>query len=95
MVRSMVLFEKFTKQFDLFTNNIHDLLTNPSLTVSISDTTNIHRFILHLGPEIIVNKTNPTCFNNNDGSLSFSQSNNAAFSINWLKRRLQGAWNTE
>ena len=69
---------------DLFTNNIHDLLTNPSLTVSISDTTNIHRFILHLGPEIIVNKTNPTCFNNNDGSLSFSQSNNAAFSINWL-----------
>ena len=69
---------------DIFTNTSYNLLTTNSITLFISDTTTIPRFILNLGPETIIQKNNPNCYNGNDGSLNFSQSDKSLFNIHWL-----------
>ncbi|MDG1477857.1 MAG: PKD domain-containing protein, partial [Vicingaceae bacterium] len=68
---------------DLFTGTSHNLSLVDSFSTLIYDTTQTARFLLHIGAPIDIEKTDISCFNNNDAQIVYTKNSNNPFDITW------------
>tara|TARA_B100000809_G_scaffold230223_1_gene244371 strand:- start:2502 stop:5573 length:3072 start_codon:yes stop_codon:yes gene_type:complete len=68
---------------DLFTGVSHNLSLIDSFSTVIYDTTQTARFLLHIGAPIDIEKTDVSCFSNNDSKIIFSKNSSNTFDITW------------
>ncbi len=68
---------------DLFTGLIYDLRTNNSISVSISDTTTIARFLIKFGAETVTSIVNASCNGLSDGTAVITKNSPNPFAVTW------------
>tara|TARA_B100000809_G_C15129992_1_gene527976 strand:- start:605 stop:2821 length:2217 start_codon:yes stop_codon:yes gene_type:complete len=68
---------------DLFTGIIYDLTTTSSISVTISDTTTIARFLIRFGAETTTLISDASCYGLNDGSIVINKNSPHPFDIIW------------
>ncbi|MFT6323011.1 MAG: hypothetical protein ACJAWO_000557 [Halieaceae bacterium] len=68
---------------DLFTGVIYDLRITDSISVTISDTTTIARFLIKFGAETVTSVANVSCNGLSDGSIVMTKNSLNPFDVIW------------
>ncbi|MEX1002507.1 MAG: hypothetical protein WDZ35_10375 [Crocinitomicaceae bacterium] len=68
---------------DLFTGTTYDLRTTPHLSVTISDTTTVARFLVRFGAPRSVETEHLSCYNTDDGAIFFNKASDSLFNLQW------------
>jgi len=68
---------------DLYTGINYNLSFTPSFNIQLFDTTTLARFILHIGAPKIIETTEISCINNQDGEIIFTKNSASPFDITW------------